>query len=141
MKKLIVMSGIVVAALFVVIQVVPIERINPSVESDIPTSPEVKSLLKRACYDCHSNETVWPWYSRVAPISWIVTKDVREGRADLNFSTWNRYSTKEQAKKLKESWEEVKEGKMPPWSYLAMHRMARLSPQDHELLRGWAVQP
>jgi Haem-binding domain len=66
---------------------------------------------------------------------------VREGRAELNFSTWNRYSTQQQIKKLKESWKEITEGKMPPCYYLPIHREARLSPDDRALLRHWALQP
>jgi hypothetical protein len=141
MKTFIVVLGVVAAVLFVGIQLVPMDRTNPPVEGDIPTSPEVKSVLKRACYDCHSNETIWPWYSRIAPISWMVARDVNEGRAELNFSTWNWYSTKGQVKKLKESWETVAEGEMPPWYYLVPHRDARLSAQDRTLLRSWARQP
>jgi len=140
MKRPIVMSAIVVAVLLIAIQLVPVERTNPPVETDIPTSPEVKAVLKRACYDCHSNETVWPWYSRVAPASWIVAKDVREGRAEVNFSAWNRYSAEERGKKLKESWKEIEEGEMPFKRYLALHPAARLSDQDKVLLRGWAAQ-
>ena len=60
---------------------------------------------------------MWPWYSQIAPISWIIARDVQEGRAEVSFSTWNRYSTQQQVKKLKESWEEVAEGEMPPWFY------------------------
>ena len=123
------------------IQLIPVDRTNPPIESDIPTSPEVKVVLRRACYDCHSHETVWPWYSQIAPISWIIARDVQEGRAELNFSTWTRYSTQQQVKKLKESWEEIAEGEMPPWLYLAMHREVRLSEADRALLRQWALQP
>lgn len=124
---------------FVLIQFVPVDRSNPPVESDIPTPPEVKAILKRACYDCHSNETMWPWYSRIAPFSWILARDVHEGRAELNFSTWDRYSTKEQVKKMKKSWEEVQEGEMPPWYYLPVHRDASLSEADRQVLRTWAL--
>jgi hypothetical protein len=66
---------------------------------------------------------------------------VQQGRAEVNFSTWNRYSTQQQVKKLKESWEEVAEGEMPPWFYLAMHRDVRLSAADRAVLRQWALQP
>jgi hypothetical protein len=129
-----------VAVAFVVIQFVPVARpSNPPVTSEVPASPEVRAILRRACYDCHSNETVWPWYSKVAPVSWLVARDVREGRAELNFSTWDQYGTRQQAKKLRESFEEVAEGKMPPWFYMPVHRDAVLSPQDRSALRGWAL--
>jgi hypothetical protein len=93
------------------------------------------------CYDCHSNEPVWPWYSHVAPFSWLLARDVREGRAELNFSTWNRIATQQRVKKLKESWEEVAEGEMPPWFYLGVHRDAVLSAEDRSVLRDWALSP
>lgn len=130
-----------VIVVFGLIQLVPVDRSNPPVEADIPTPPEVKSILRRACYDCHSNETVWPWYSQLAPFSWMIARDVHQGRAELNFSTWNRYNPKEQVKKMKESFEEVAEGEMPPWYYLPMHRDASLSEADRTALRTWAGSP
>src|SRR5262245_39331548 len=119
MKKWCIRVGLTILGVLVIIQLIPVNRTNPPVERDIPTPPAVKAVLRRACYDCHSHETVWPWYSRIAPISWVLAHDVYEGRAELNFSTWNRYSTQEQVKKLQKSWEEVAEGEMPPWFYLA----------------------
>lgn len=141
MKKWIVRGALVIIVLLVVIQLIPVSQSNPPVTSDIPTSPAVKVVLRRACYDCHSHETVWPWYSKIAPVSWVVVHDVNEGREELNFSTWDRYSTQEQVKKLKESWEEIQEGEMPPWWYRGPHRDARLSAQDRKVLRQWALQP
>jgi cbb3-type cytochrome oxidase cytochrome c subunit len=138
MQRWIVLSGLGFLVLVVAIQFIPVETANPPVESDIPTSPAVKAILRSACYDCHSHETVWPWYSHIAPISWLLARDVREGRAELNFSTWNRYSTQQHVKKLKESWEEVREGEMPPWYYLPVHREAQLSAADRTLLEQWA---
>jgi hypothetical protein len=101
----------------------------------------VKAILRRACYDCHSNETQWPWYSRIAPISWLLARDVREGQAELNFSTWNQYSPQQQVKKLQESWKEIAAGDMRPWLCLPVHRDARLSAADRSLLRQWSQQP
>lgn len=123
----------------VAIQFVPIDRLNPPVEAEVPAPANVRALLRRACYDCHSNETVWPWYSQVAPFSWLVARDVRKGREELNFSTWNRITTQQQVKKLKESWEEVAEGEMPPWFYLSIHRDATLLAEDRTALRNWAL--
>lgn len=140
MRRWIAVSGLSVLAVLIVIQFIPVDTSNPPVTADIPSSPEVKAVLRRACYDCHSNETRWPWYSRVAPASWLTARDVREGRAELNFSAWNEYSTQQRVKKIKESWEEVAEGEMPPWFYLPAHRDARLSAEDRVLLRDWARQ-
>jgi hypothetical protein len=141
MRRWITLSGLAVLLALAAIQVVPVETTNPPVTGDVPASPAVRAVLRRACYDCHSNETRWPWYGRVAPVSWLLARDVREGRAELNFSTWNQYSTQQQVKKLKESWEEVAEGEMPPWFYLPTHRDARLSADDRALLREWARAP
>ncbi|HXH07618.1 MAG TPA: heme-binding domain-containing protein [Vicinamibacterales bacterium] len=128
-----------ILAALAAIQLVPVDRSNPPVETEVPAPPEARAVLRRACYDCHSHETVWPWYSRVAPVSWLVARDVREGREHLNFSTWNRYGTKQQVKHLKESWEEVAEGEMPPWFYLPVHWDAVLSQEDRAVLRRWAL--
>ena len=128
-------GGILLGAL----QFVPVERANPPVESDVPAPANVRAVLRRACYDCHSNETAWPWYSHVAPVSFLIARDVNAGREELNFSTWNRMATRDQVKKLKESWENVAEEEMPPWFYLPMHRDAVLSTQDRAALRAWAL--
>lgn len=121
------------------IQLIPVTMSNPPVEEEILATAEVKTILKRACYDCHSHETVWPGYSRVAPVSWLLAWDVAEGREELNFSAWNRYGEKKRNKMIKEIWEEVEEGEMPPWFYLPLHPDARLSDQDREVLRAWAA--
>lgn len=138
MKKLLIglVLGLVLA--LTIIQIIPVERSNPPVTSDIPTSPEVKSILKRACYDCHSNETTWRWYSRIAPVSWLVAWDVAKGREEVNFSNWEQYSPKDQSENIHESWETVTEGEMPPWYYTIVRWEARLSPEDRRVLRTWA---
>ena len=122
----------------VAIQFMPLDRLNPPVEVEVPALADVRVILRRACYDCHSNETVWPWYSQVAPFSWLVARDVRKGREELNFSTWNRITAKQQVKKLKESWKEVAKGEMPPWFYVTFHSDATLSERDRLALRNWA---
>lgn len=140
MKRLTCVAALAIGGLLMLIQLVPVARDNPPIDGDISAPADVKALLRRACYDCHSHETVWPWYARIAPISWWVAHDVREGRAELNFSTWSRYGAKERAKKLKEIWESIQQGEMPPWYYRAMHAAARLSADDRVLLRSWARQ-
>jgi len=138
MKINLVRIVLAVVIVLVGIQFIPVNRSNPPVEEEVPVSPEVKAVLKRACYDCHSNETIWPGYSRVAPVSWLLAWDVREGREELNFSSWNRYNQKKRNKIIKEIWEEVQEGEMPPWFYLPLHPEARLSDSDRSVLRAWA---
>lgn len=111
-----------------VIQLVPYGRDHdnlPVVAEPPWDSTQTRELAVRTCFDCHSNETIWPWYSNVAPLSWLVQRDVDEGREHLNYSEWNRRQEGE------ESAETVREGSMPPRSYLLTHPNARLS--DTEL--------
>jgi hypothetical protein len=120
------------------IQFIPVSRTNPPVESDIAAPPEVQAILRAACYDCHSNETVWPWYSRVAPVSWLVSSDTAEARGKFNFSTWNRYPAERQAAIKARIIREVGKGDMPPWYYTLKHTGARLDAAQKALLEAWA---
>ena len=126
-------------AVFALIQLVPVPRANPPVTGDIPAPNDVKAALRRACYDCHSNETTWPWYSRVAPISWLVARHVHEGREHLNFSTWDQVSSREKIERWKHTWEEVNEGEMAPWYYIPAHREAQLTDTEKRRIRIWAL--
>ena len=125
-------TGVVLAA--AAIQLVPYGRghTNPPVLAEPAwDSPQTRMLAVRACFDWHSNETVWPWYSNIAPLSWLVQRDVDEGRRKTNFSESNRPQ-----KNARESAETVQKGTMPPWYY----PWARLSPAErHELIQGLAV--
>jgi hypothetical protein len=123
----------------VAIQFVPVDRTNPPVEGAVFAPAEVESVLRRACYDCHSNETNWPWYSHVAPISWLTAHDVHEGRDALNFSTWSALDRKAQLDAIGKSWEEVQDHDMPPWYYLPLHWNAHLSSEDRAVVRGWSL--
>jgi len=131
--------AVLVVAL-VAAQVIRIDRRNPPVADDVAAAPPVAALLRRACYDCHSNETVWPWYSMVAPASWLLASDVKEGRREINFSTWTAYDAKKKSRKLKEVAEVVTKGEMPPWYYAAVHPKARLSPAERESVRAWTAE-
>lgn len=139
--RLVKWAALALCVAFIAIQFIPISRTNPPVQVDFRGSTEVVSVLRRACYDCHSNETTWPWYSHVAPLSWVIAHDVNEGRAALNFSAWNQLSADKQAEAIKESWEVVAEGKMPTWYYVALHPEARLSANDKSVLRTWSGSP
>lgn len=123
--------------LFVVIQFYRPERSNPPVTAEIEAPPPVKSILKKSCYDCHSNETRWPWYSNISPVSWFVARHVAGGRKHLNFSEWGNLTEKKRQKKIEEIEEEVKDGNMPLPSYLILHRGARLSTPEKETLFFW----
>ena len=120
------------------IQFVPIHRTNPPVTGEIEAPDKVMAILHRSCYDCHSNKTVWPWYSYVAPMSWLVADDVHEGRKHMNFSEWDTYNTKRKNHKIKECGELVEEGEMPLWFYLPLHPEAELLPQDIETIVAWS---
>ncbi|MDJ0865833.1 MAG: heme-binding domain-containing protein [Myxococcota bacterium] len=124
--------------LFLAIQLVPVERSNPPVLAEVPAPPEVREVIERACYDCHSNETRWPWYAQLAPASWLLAYDVAEAREHMNFSDWKQYDEDEQRDLVEEAWEEVEEGEMPPWFYLPLHPEARLSDADRGVLQRWA---
>jgi len=106
--------------------------INPAAtfEAVAKPNPAAAAVLQRACYDCHSNRTVWPWYSRVAPASWLVAGDVKEGRAHLNLSEWANYGSEMAAEKLRGICNEAKSGAMPLWQYRLIHPQARLSADD-----------
>jgi cytochrome c551/c552 len=124
---------IVLVALFLVIQVLPIGRnhTNPAVVSEPAwDTPATRALVQRACFDCHSNETVWPWYSNIAPVSWLVSGDVTEGRSRMNFSDWGRG----RQPSVSEMVGEIEEGGMPPFQYLLMHPDAKLSAAEKQAL-------
>jgi cytochrome c551/c552 len=139
-RRLVVRALWILAAVLVLAQLIPVDRTNPRGGADVAASPEVRAILKRACYDCHSSETVWPWYSRVAPVSWLIVRDVREGRKEVNFSIFTQYPDKRRQRKWKEIPEQIEKGEMPPWLYTAVHPEARLSDADRAALLGWAAE-
>jgi hypothetical protein len=130
---------IIVVVAIVVAQFVQVTRDNPAVRADFNGDAAVKAVIMKSCYDCHSNETVWPWYSYVAPMSWLVASDVEEARQKLNFSDWGMMSVEEQAHMGREIWGEVKEGGMPLPQYLFIHRDAKLTDADKAVLQTWAA--
>jgi len=118
------------------IQLIPVERTNPETVYDFDGPAEVKAILKTSCYDCHSYETRWPWYSYVAPMSWLVSHHVQDGRKHLNFSEWEML--KDMGWIRREIVEEVTKGEMPLPSYLRMHSEAAVSADELSILREWA---
>ncbi|MEP7287181.1 MAG: heme-binding domain-containing protein [Chloroflexota bacterium] len=128
------MLGIVLAAvvLFVLIQLIPYghNHTNPPVSQEVQwDSPQTRDLAVRACYDCHSNQTVWPWYSNVAPVSWLIQHDVEEGRQYLNFSEWDKPQPK-----ADRAADQVQRGEMPKSNYLPLHPSANLTPAEKDML-------
>lgn len=121
------------------VQFVEVERKNPPVVADLIAPPEVKAILKTACYDCHSNETKWPWYSSVAPISWMISDHVKEGREHLNFSNWENLYSGKKAEFKKEIWEEINGGKMPLTTYTYLHPSSNLDQMQKLTIKQWAL--
>ena len=113
-------------------------EITPGHITKVMTVPaNVESILKRSCYDCHSDHTVWPWYSSIAPASWLVGDDVVTGRKKMNFSQWDKMPTAKQEARLNEICEEIKSDEMPLPPYLILHGDAKLSQADKDILCQW----
>jgi hypothetical protein len=129
--------------LLLVVQVMPVDL--PVVSKDNPgdiiksglVNPDVANLLKTSCYSCHSNETQYPWYSYVAPSSWLVKRDVAKGRDELNFSTWSALDQRKMLKKLDDIATEVGEGNMPMPIYTLIHSSAKLDETQRQLIVTW----
>ncbi len=119
------------------IQFVSAQRTNPPSRDPLVAPPQIERILRRACYDCHSNETRWPWYSHIAPISWLVVHDVTVARQEVNFSEWGSYYSATRRHKLQWIGRILHEGKMPPWEYRLLHPVARLNPSDKSALEEW----
>lgn len=137
--KWIIGVGVVLA----VIQIIRPERSNPpvvtteTIHSKLTVEPAVSSTFAQSCNDCHSNLTVWPWYSNIAPASWLVVSDVRRGRAELNFSEWGTYSPKRQQEWLKGICSEASDREMPGSAYTLLHRSAKLTSGDIRTVCIW----
>lgn len=137
LRKIAIVTFVLFVLAFIGIQFVPVDRSNPPITTDIPAPADVKQVLRNSCYDCHSNETVWPWYSKVAPVSWYISDDVRVGRGHLNFSNWDLLSERKKSHTM----EEITDGGMPLPNYVKMHPEAKLSTADLKLLEDWASAP
>lgn len=120
-------------------QLITVEHANhPFPPGARPIAPaQIEALLTRACYDCHSDQTRWPWYSRIAPVSWLIARDVALGRKQLNFSDWGSYYPQTRMRKLQWMGRVLRERSMPPWSYRLLHPRARLTGDQRAALLGW----
>ena len=134
------------AILFAGIQLFRPDRTNPpvtaaqSVQATATVPAEIDAVLRRSCYDCHSSETRWPWYSGVAPMAWAVANDVHEARAQFSFSEWGTYPARKRIALLEKMCDEVREGKMPLKQYVWLHRDAALSETDWKSVCDWSME-
>ena len=146
MKKKLKWIFAALVAVFALLQLMNPTRTNPTVTPghDLMATnappPQIAALLHAACYDCHSYETKWPWYSRIAPVSWLVAGDVKDGRERMNFSDWPCELPERAAKRLGRISEEVGYKDMPPSKYTLMHPEARLTADQRQQLIHWADQ-
>ena len=142
-RKLAKLTLIPLASVFLGAQFVPAPAVSNTSTTRPPTAeminPQVGKILDRSCQDCHSNRTVWPWYSHVAPLSWVISKHVNEGREVLDFSEWATQPPSDDERML--ICDAVSDGRMPLSGYTAIHRNARLSKRDVELICEWAAAP
>ena len=124
-------------------QFILVNRNNPAVDSSKsiyatqPMPPDVRAAFQRSCKDCHSNETAWPWYSHVAPVSWVVARDVHRARRKMNYSEWGTYSAQQKEDRLEEICEQLTNGEMPDRKYVIFHPSARLTPQERDAACQW----
>jgi hypothetical protein len=143
MKKNLKRIAITLLIVFIVIQFMPTKR-NQNTELlvsdftktyDVPNN--IQKMLKAACYDCHSNNTKYPWYNKIQPVAWFIEHHIDEAKEELNFSEFGSYSSKKQNHKLDEIMDEVKEGKMPLKTYKVMHSEAKFSNDEKEAFINW----
>lgn len=123
---------------FVVMQLIQTEQTNVAADKnlEIKASSEVMTILKDSCYDCHSNEVKWPWYSKIAPFSWVISEHVNDGRKWLNFSEWESYNEEEKKKKMKGIYRTVY-SVMPLQAYIWLHEEADLTKEQRQMIRDW----
>lgn len=127
-----------IAGLAVLTDSARIRHVNPPVRGDIAAPAAIDARLRRACYDCHSNESVWPWYSHIAPLSWLITREMESGRRQINFSEWKSYYPATRLRKLRWLDRALSEEAMPPGYYVLLHPGAALTAADLAALQQWA---
>lgn len=144
LRKILKISVLVIVLAFVLAQFIRPDFSNPPVvqsetlaaSTEVPA--DVQQVLSRSCSDCHSNETRYPWYSKVSPFNWFLADHIKDARREMNFSVWNTYAPKKKVKKLEELCEQVEQAEMPLPSYLWIHREAVLAEGDAALLCNWS---
>ena len=144
MKKFIKILVVSIIIIFIGIQFFRPDRTNPASDKTkdinvvLKTPENIRRMLERSCYDCHSNNTKWPWYTNIAPASWLVASDVHDGRSAMNFSEWGTIEFTDQIDHLNHITKMIKKKAMPLPKYLLLHDEAKLTDADRDLLSGWA---
>lgn len=134
---------VAIAFLLLATQLVRVDRSNPEVDpshtiySTLTMPADVRAVFEQSCKNCHSNETAWPWYSYIAPVSWVVAHDVHQARKMMNLSEWGTYSAQRKEDKLEEICEQVTKGEMPDRKYAMFHREARVTSQQRDAVCQW----
>jgi hypothetical protein len=134
---------VIFIAILLLIQLIRIDTTNKSTDNAMDftvrsgADENISVMVRAACYDCHSNETIYPWYAQIAPVSWWIGNHVNEGREHLNFSEWTAYDTEKQKHKLEECVEMIRAGEMPMKSFTWLHPEARLSDEQKQELIGF----
>ncbi|MCP4402730.1 MAG: heme-binding domain-containing protein [bacterium] len=137
-KKIFIRVISVGIAVFVGIQLIPVKRTLPNVSMNVDADEETHMILRRACYTCHSNETTWPWYGYIAPVSWMVVRNVNIGRERLNFSEWDTYGQWQQEYLIGEAIAKLEKGEMPPWEYRILHPKSNITENELTIVKKWA---
>ncbi|MBA2493311.1 MAG: heme-binding domain-containing protein [Acidobacteria bacterium] len=146
MKRFLKIAAIILAAAFVVIQFIRPDFTNPPVnqsetlEASTQVPKNVEAILTNSCKDCHSYESQYPWYSKIQPSAWFLARHIEEGRHEMNLSVWNTYEAKRKRRKLSQMCEQAESHEMPLPSYLWIHRSAKLSDEQIEILCNWTRQ-
>ncbi len=130
---------IIFIIILIVLQLIPVDKSNPPIDESIALKApqEVESILKKACYDCHSNETKWPFYANIAPLSFSISSHVKDGRKALNFSEWKNIEPKIKTKRIQRAIKTTKNGMMPLSTYLWLHEEAKLTKEEKRVLTTW----
>ncbi|MEX0995838.1 MAG: heme-binding domain-containing protein [Flavobacteriaceae bacterium] len=144
--KVVKIISLVLLVAFVGIQFLPTERnqsdVVPKTDfmlvNDVPVN--IQNKLKVSCYDCHSNNTRYPWYNKVQPVAWLLENHIKEGKGELNFSEWDTYSNRRKNSKLKSIINQIEDNEMPLYAYTLIHRNAILSKTEKELVIGYMKQ-
>jgi Haem-binding domain len=142
-KKILKITILVLALAFIAIQFIRPDRTNPpevpgeTLEASTRIPADVGAILSRSCADCHSNRTIYPWYSNIAPVSWLLADHIRDGRRELNLSIWNTYDNRRKGRKLDEICDQVETGEMPLPSYLWIHWDAALKEGEAAKICDW----